>query len=128
MNIGNKLKSLRVEKRFEPLDMALKLGISETTYRRYERNEASPDLNMIEKIATILDKNVLELIPNEFVSQVNTFKKDGVGLAYHYSVNQLSEKVIELYDKRLEEKDAIIKDKDLLINELKSIIAVLKQK
>jgi transcriptional regulator with XRE-family HTH domain len=122
MNIGNKLKSLRVEKRFEPLDMALKLGISETTYRRYERNEASPDLNMIEKIATILDKNVLELIPNEHLSQNNTFKKEGIAVTQNLgTIYSLSEKVIELYDKRLE-------DKDLLINELKSIIAVLKQK
>jgi transcriptional regulator with XRE-family HTH domain len=120
MNIGNKLKSLRVEKRFEPLDMALKLGISETTYRRYERNEASPDLNMIEKIATILDKNVLDFLPENIVFE-NKNQTGGVALAYNSTVNQLSEKVIELYDKRLE-------DKDLLINELKSIVAVLKQK
>ncbi len=126
MNIGNKLKSLRVEKRFEPIDMALKLGISETTYRRYERNEASPDLNMIEKMAIILDKNVLEFLPDNIVLENNN-QNGGVYLAYNSTVNQLSEKVVELFEKRLNDKDAIIEDKDILINELKEIIAFLKK-
>ena len=65
MNIGNRLKSLRIEKQFEPLDMAIKIGVSETTYRRYERNEACPDLNVLEKMAQALDKSIVELIPND---------------------------------------------------------------
>ncbi len=120
MNIGNKLKSLRIEKSFEPLDMALKLGISENTYRRYERNETSPDLNMIEKMANALGKNILELIPAENISQNNTFKKDGIGLAYHCNVNQLSEKVFELYDK-------LLADKDAMITQLQNTIAILNK-
>ena len=71
MNIGNKLKSLRIEKNLEPLDMAIKIGVSETTYRRYERNEASPDLNVLEKMAGALEKNVLDFLPDNVVFENN---------------------------------------------------------
>ena len=39
MKIGNKLKSLRVNKGYTPDFVAEKLGIALITYRRYERNE-----------------------------------------------------------------------------------------
>jgi transcriptional regulator with XRE-family HTH domain len=50
MDIGNKLKSLRIQKKLEAVNMADLLKISETTYRRYERNESAPDFNMLEKL------------------------------------------------------------------------------
>lgn len=43
MKIGAKLKTLRTAKDFEPVDVAEKLGISKSTYGRYERNETVPD-------------------------------------------------------------------------------------
>ncbi len=122
MNIGNRLKSLRIEKQFEPLDMAIKIGVSETTYRRYERNEACPDLNVLEKMAQALDKSIVELIPHEHLTQNNTFKKEGIAVAQNLGViNGLSEKLMEQYENRL-------KDKDLLILELKAMMEVLRKK
>ena len=129
MNIGNRLKSLRIEKQFEPLDMAIKIGVSETTYRRYERNEACPDLNVLEKMAHALDKSIVELIPNEHHTQNDTFNKEGIAVPQNLGViNNLSEKVIALYDKQLLEKDQRIKDRDILIAELKAVIDILRNK
>lgn len=107
MDIGKKLRSLRVEKGFETVMMADKLGISETTYRRYERNESAPDLNMIEKIAAVLGKNFFDLLP-ETINQTNNDQKGGVAFAYNSTINQLSEKLIEQYEIRINEKDEII--------------------
>jgi transcriptional regulator with XRE-family HTH domain len=109
MNIGNRLKSLRIEKQFEPLDMAIKIGVSETTYRRYERNEASPDLNVLDRIANALDNSVLDLIANEQNIQNNTFKKEGIAVAQNLGViNGLSEKLIEQFENRIKDKDYLI--------------------
>lgn len=108
MDISTKLKSLRIAKKLEPIDMALKIGVSENTYRRYERNEASPDINKLEKIAQALEKNILELLPDNLVFE-NKNQKGGFAIAQNLGViNSLSEKVIELYEKRLEDKDVII--------------------
>lgn len=107
MNIGTKLKSLRIEKNIDPQDMALKLAISETTYRRYERNETTPDLNMLEKIAKVLDKSFLELLPESIVF-TNTDQKGGIALAYQSTINQQTEKLLAEKDLRILEKDEII--------------------
>jgi transcriptional regulator with XRE-family HTH domain len=107
MEIGNKLKSLRIEKGFETIMMADRLGISDTTYRRYERNESTPDLNMLEKIAKALDKNIFDLLP-ETINYSNVKQKGGVAFAYNSTINQLSEKLIEQYELRIKEKNDMI--------------------
>ena len=120
MNIGTKLKSLRIEKGIEPQDMALKLAISETTYRRYERNEAVPDINMLEKIALVLDKTFFDLLPDTILF-TNNDQKGGIALAYQSTINQQNEKLIELLEKSISEKDEVI-------NELRETLTDLKRK
>ena len=44
MKIGNRLKALRTEKGFSATQVAEKLDISETTYRRYEADKTFPDI------------------------------------------------------------------------------------
>ena len=107
MNIGNKLKTLRTKRALDPLSMAEHLGISETTYRRYERNESVPDLNMLEKIAKVHEIDLVELLSDDkYVFNQHNKKGDNNGLV----INQLSEKLIEQYEIRLKEKDEIISE------------------
>jgi len=98
--------------------MAEKLGISEPTYRRYEADKSFPDLIMIDKIAKILEKNFIDLLPSECFVQNNSEQKGGVVVNLG-TINNLSEKLIDQYEKRINEKDDIIK-------ELKETIAALK--
>lgn len=121
MEIGRKLKSLRIEKGFEPIDMALKLNISETTWRRYESNKATPDVNMLEKIAKTLDKNFLDLLPAECLVQNNTDQKGGVVVNLG-TINNLSEKLIEQYEIRLKNTEEKNKDQEMEIAEKDNII------
>jgi len=110
MLIGNKLKGIRVEKGFTTLTMAEKIGVSEPTYRRYETDKSSPDILMLDKIAKVLDKNFLELLPSECF-QSNTNQLGGIAVSQNLgTINNLSEKLIEQYEIRLKEKDEIIKD------------------
>jgi transcriptional regulator with XRE-family HTH domain len=107
MKIGNKLKSLRTSKGYTPDFISEKLNISKTTYGRYERNETTPDLNMLENIANLYEIEIYELLSDEkiILNQKNK-KGDNNGLV----INQLSEKLIEQYELRLKEKDEIIKE------------------
>lgn len=67
MDIGHRIKSLRIQKKLEPINMAELLDISINTYRKYERNESAPDINMLEKIAKIYDISIIELLTDEKV-------------------------------------------------------------
>ena len=44
MQIGSKIKSFRTEKGLSPQRVAEALGVSESTYRRYEADKSYPDI------------------------------------------------------------------------------------
>ncbi len=127
MKIGNKIKGLRIEKDFSIDEMAEILNISEQTYRKYESDKNSPDLNSLEKIAQALGKNVIDLLPENILFN-NTEQKGGIALAYQSTIHQQSEKLIEQFEKQLVEKDKRLDEKDERIKELKDIITEFKEK
>jgi len=134
MKVGSRIKGLRIEKDFSTDFMADKLGISEQTYRKYESDKNSPDLNLLEEIANTLGKNVIDLLPENIVF-TNNDQKGGIAFAYQSTIHQQSEKLFEQQDKiiaekdiRIAEKDKIIAEKDETIKELKQTILDLKEK
>ncbi|MDP9957847.1 helix-turn-helix domain-containing protein [Epilithonimonas hungarica] len=111
MKIGNKLRGLRSEKGFSTMDIAERLDVSESTYRRYESDKSFPDIFTLEKIAKVYDKSFLELLPEEIV--INNQQQGGTS-TNAIVVNQLSEKLVEQYEariKNLEEQLAYWKDR-----------------
>ena len=105
--IGNKLRGLRAEKGFTTIYMAEKLGVSEPTYRRYENDKSVPDIEMINRLAIILDKSFLDLLPSECFVQNNNEQKGGVVVNLG-TINNLSEKLIEQYEERIKDLKEII--------------------
>ena len=127
MKVGNRIKSLRVEKGFSADLMAEKIGVSEQTYRKYETDKNSPNLDILEKIASTLNKNVIDLLP-ENILFTNNDQNGGIALAYQSTIHQQSEKLIEQFEKQLAEKDLRIAEKEERINELKEIISKINTK
>ena len=125
MQIGSKIKSLRIEKGFSTDFMTEKVGVSDQTYRKYESDKNSPDLNLLEKIAAALGKNFIDLLP-ENILFTNNDQKGGIALAYQSTINQQTEKLIEQFEKQLTEKDIRIVEKDERIKELKEQNTELK--
>ena len=119
MNIGNKLKLLRISKEYEPIIVSDKLGISIATYIRYERNISIPDLNMLEKISEVNGIKLEELIQDDKYIKV---ENENPTLLY------LSQKLIEQFERRLNEKDEIIDIKTKNENSLLLEIKKLKEK
>ena len=107
MKVGSRIKGLRIEKGFSTDLMAEKLGLSEQTYRKYESDKNSPDLNTLEMIASILGKNFIDLLPDGILF-TNNDQKGGIALAYQSTINQQSEKLIEQYELRIKDKETII--------------------
>jgi transcriptional regulator with XRE-family HTH domain len=126
MKVGNKIKGLRIEKGFTTDYMAEKLSISEQTYRKYESDKNSPDINTLEKIASALDKNLIDLLP-ESILFTNNDQKGGIALAFQSTIHYQSEKLLEQKDKIIAEKDIRLAEKEERIQELKEIIAELKR-
>lgn len=110
MKVGNKIKGMRVEKGITTSLMAEKLGISEPTYRRYESDKSFPDIIMIDKIAKVLERNFMDLLPSECLIQNNNDQKGGLAVTQNLgTINNLSEKLIEQYEERIKElKETIL--------------------
>ena len=67
--IGKRIKQMRVSAGFSQAELSKNLGIAQTTLSGYETNLSMPNYDMVEKIATLcefeivfLDKNSEETI------------------------------------------------------------------
>lgn len=98
MQIGRNLRTLRANRGYTQEKIADLLGISQTTYSKLENNEGKPDLNLIEKIASVYDVDVFEILKEDGLSFYNRENKGGQnGLI----INNLPEKLIEQYEERI---------------------------
>ena len=67
MNIGTNIKKYRKEKGLTQRELADKLNIATNSLSRYEIGERRPPIDMIEKIAEILNYTPIQLIYDEEV-------------------------------------------------------------
>ena len=66
IQIGNRIKKLRMEKGYSQKKMAELCGISYSTYSNYENNNREPNLKQLEKIA-----HALEMTTENLIGQTN---------------------------------------------------------
>lgn len=71
---SDKLKELRLENELNQVDVAEKLDIAKSTYIKYEKNEQSPQLVILEKAAKLYGIPLTALIDEEEVSLDAEFK------------------------------------------------------
>lgn len=100
MKIGNKLRGWRNEKGLSTLDIADRLSISESTYRRFEADKSFPDIFTLEKIAKIYERSFLDILPKELTVSQN---HNEIAIAQNYATITLSEKLIAQYEARIED-------------------------
>lgn len=108
MSIGGNIKTKRAELGFSQEVLAEKLHVSQATLSNIEANKSVPDVILLQQIADVLETNINELLDGKTVFVNNNNQNGGVG--YAEVVNQLSEKLIALYEKQLNEKDELIKE------------------
>ncbi|KQT20661.1 hypothetical protein ASG22_16945 [Chryseobacterium sp. Leaf405] len=108
IQVGSKIRRLRETKGFSQEEMAERLQISRSAYSRIENGETNSWVNHVEKLSKELDIKPEDLFigadnliqnnqDNESVIQNNTNNDT------HITINQLSERMIELYEERIKE-------------------------
>lgn len=102
-------KIKRAELGFSQEVLAEKLHVSQATLSNIEANKSVPDVILLQQIADVLETNINELLDGKTVFVNNNNNQNG-GVGYAEVVNQLSEKLIALYEKQLNEKDELIKE------------------
>ena len=111
--IVQKIKKIRIEKDFKPVDMADKLNISLSAYNKLESGSSLTWAKYLENILNILDISYEDFFDG-IVSNYNiTNKKGSVGGNIHvenlYADNKEKDnKIGALYETRISDKDAII--------------------
>lgn len=121
MLIGNKLKSKRTEKNLSAEYIADKVGIDISTYRKYERDDVSPSLEKLEKIANALDTPIFSL----FYSSTGNANENLTGNTLNLQTYtlQLSKKTIEKCEEQIKELKS---DKEYLKEEITTLKEEIK--
>lgn len=107
MKLGSKLKGLRVQKNYTPLDMAEILEVSESTYRRYENDKTVPNLKIIQKVVAEFNIEIEDLVQSEVnvINQQNDSSDIGIAIARNFTEisDFFSRKIMEQYEARIKE-------------------------
>ena len=74
MTIGEKIKTIRVSKKWTQKELANKAGIAITSLQQYEYHKRKPTVDQLIKIA-----NALDIEPNYFMSNSSNEKREKAG-------------------------------------------------
>jgi len=102
MNYGSRLRQIRQEKGMKQDDVADRLGITQGAYSQWELGEVCIKLETLPKLAEAFGMELPELLQRLFGENLvfNNHQQKGGNFA-SIVINNLSEKVIELYESRI---------------------------
>lgn len=110
LGIGEKIKHIRELRNYTQDFMADMLGVSQSTYARYEKEDSELSFSRLQKIAEVLDVKVEDLINFSEKYVFNNFTSHQSTQGYTHTVNyHFSENERKLYEDKirlLEEKIA----------------------
>lgn len=90
MSVGEKIKSLRIEKRMSPADLAGQSGMAEADLAKVEGNELAPPLGMIINLAKVLAVPVGDLFGDSGDSPFCIVRSDDGAAVSRFSSNAKS--------------------------------------
>lgn len=118
MNVGEKIRLTRLEKKMSQEEIADALNITQRAYSKIENNEVQVKIDRLQEIANILQVETTELltpIPTQNINGV-TYSQVGNGRV----INNISVKEIHLLEK-------IIETQKQEIEYLKGLIDIFKK-
>ncbi len=130
MNVGENIKNLRELKNYSQNAVAKMLDVSQKTYSNIENAGNNITIELIEKIAKILNVSFSKVIELNSEAILNNTNQTG-GLSQLNTANTynyLNDKNIELYEKLITEKDDTISSQKELITQLKQSLELMKKK
>jgi len=102
---GTKIRTFRMLRGYSQEEVAAKLHITQSTYSRIETDEHKLTVEMLKKIANVLEVSVGDIVSNEPIIIQNNASNQGTQIARNE--NFYSDQK-EVYEKHLASKDAEI--------------------
>ncbi len=112
MNFAERLRELRIQRGFSQVELAKKLGLSNSTISMYERGEREPDFDTLDLIGDFFNVDVNFLLG----------KEDG---SRYYLEPQVAELAKEVYE-RDELKTLFDAVKDIPKEDIETVIRMIK--
>lgn len=69
MKIGDKIKQIRKDKGLQQKQVAIDLGLDQSNYNKIENGKREPSLEVLQKLSTILDISIDDLVNAEDTSK-----------------------------------------------------------
>jgi transcriptional regulator with XRE-family HTH domain len=111
MNIGQNIKNLRELRNLNQKAMAERLEVSQKTYSNIENAGNNITIEVIEKVAKVLEVNFNKILELNAEAIFNNHQTGGLSqMNTATSNNYFNDKQAELYEKLLVEKDSRIKN------------------
>lgn len=138
MDIGKKIRDLRVNANMTQQNLADKLHKTAITIRKYELNQISPPINVLCEIADIFNKPIVYFFDNTYISAENNIEssvlKDILSSTKQvdYLIDQYVSSKSHLEDNNLEyikefEEKYISEELSITLSKLKTFLAVFKE-
>lgn len=86
---GNYIQTLRKEKELTQSQLAEKLNVTNKAVSKWECGKGFPDISLIEKLAEVLEVNIIEIMKSEHSEQIEITEENIKGVMYESS--QLSQ-------------------------------------
>jgi transcriptional regulator with XRE-family HTH domain len=98
--IGTKIRTIREQKKLKQLDVAVRLGIEQSTYAKIENNQISITTERLLLIAEIFEVPITDLLPNlnNSSSTNNVINVEQINQFFEQQ-NEVLNKQNELYSK-----------------------------
>jgi transcriptional regulator with XRE-family HTH domain len=118
LRVGNKLSTIKIDKKLTQEQMSELLWLSTSAYARLERNETSVDLEELSRYSKLLDIPIHEFLPETFqINNTPNYSQGGIVFGnFYYYADSNSETA-----KQKGESDKLKKEIDLLKEEIKEL-------
>ncbi|CUP65167.1 phage transcriptional regulator [Clostridium baratii] len=121
INIGDRIKTLRLNKGLTQAQLADAIGIPRTTYANYETNKREPKIEVLNKIANQLGVTIDDILTKNFINKDDDNRLYLLSLKIFelvplYSFEEIEE-AIEITKKRIKAGEFIISEERMNKNE-----------
>lgn len=109
MDIGKKIRSLRLQKNIPQNDLARILGVSKSTMSNYERNYSTPDPELLVKIADYFNVSIDYLFDYELHNANITRETSDYNRNFSVSLSKDEYNVLTYYRRLSDEHKDLVK-------------------
>lgn len=128
MQVHEKIRSFREQRKWSQEEMAEKLNLSVSGYAKIEQGKTNPNLERLLAIADVLGVEMIDLMPDSDNNMICLINEGDLRQGHSfYNGNQGLLMEVEKLQLQLQHAKALLDEKDLIINQLKSSLRIQQE-